>query len=175
MTSLRKIFNYDNTNESKIVDMYKRDELYENTISAVGCLFYKEINKKKKLLLIKYDDPNWPRLDDFGGRIDNVDNTIEDAIIREMQEETNHKIEKKNIKKILESKHYVPFYNKQSKYYCILVKVDDDFFVDTTIFGDHEITDNIKRKIAWYDYDECKDNLAFRLLKNQNLTDFLEK
>ena len=70
---MRKIFNYDNFTESKIIDFNDKKQMYENTISACGTLFYKIKDGKLWLLLIKYDDPNWPRLDDFGGQIDNDD------------------------------------------------------------------------------------------------------
>jgi ADP-ribose pyrophosphatase YjhB (NUDIX family) len=171
----RKIFNLDNFQESKIVALSDKDKLYDNSISAVGCLFYKITNKKIKLLLIKYEDPNWQRLDDFGGQIDESDNTIEEAVIRETREESNHIICDEYLKNIFETKNYTSFYNKLSKYYCITVKVNDDFFPNTKVFGDLEITDNIKRKVLWYDYDKCKNDLAFRILKNQKLIDFLEK
>jgi hypothetical protein len=174
-TTNRKIFNYDNQTESKIVDMTKKTELYENSVSAGGCLFYKEINNKKKLLLIKYEHPAWPRLDDFGGVIDNTDDTLENAIIREVLEESNFIITEKIMKHIFKNKKYIQFYNKQSKYTNILVKVEDDFFLDTTVFGTVETTDNINRTVSWYDYDECKELLAFRIYKNKELMDFLNK
>lgn len=66
----RKIFNLDNLNESKTVaNLSDKQQTYENSISAGGCLFYKRNEKNEiKLLLIKYDDPAWTKLDDFGGR-----------------------------------------------------------------------------------------------------------
>jgi len=62
----------------------------DKIVSAAGCLFYKKVNNDIYLLLIKYEDPNWPLLDDFGGKVDIIDNTIEDTIIRELREETNN-------------------------------------------------------------------------------------
>ena len=87
--SARKIFNYDNLNESKIVKNLKSDDLFENSISACGCLFYKIIDNQVELLLIKYKDPSWPLLDDFGGVIDTTDISVHQAMVREVSEETN--------------------------------------------------------------------------------------
>jgi len=170
----RRIFNYDNIKETKIVEnLTSKRSLYENTISACGCLFYKIVKKKIQLLLISYSDPKWPKLDDFGGKISEDDDSLIDAMVRETLEESNHKIKEKVLrKKISKGK---PFYYKQSKYYVVAMEVDDDFFPDTKIFGDFEETDNIKRKLKWYDFSSNKKNLAFRLLKNEKLMTFFNK
>ena len=173
--TLRKIFNWDNIDESKIVNWGKRDEFYANPVSAAGCLFYKEINGKKKLLLIKYDDSGWPKLDDLGGKVDDVDATIYDTIARETMEESNHVISYEFMKNMCESKQYIPFYSRHSNYYCIVVKVNDDFFPNTNVFGNLELTDNIRRTVAWVDYPECKNDLAHRIGKNYNLVNYLDR
>lgn len=165
----RKIFNKDNINESKIIDsLSNKSLLYTNSISACGCLFYRFFQNKLQLLLISYSDPNWPKLDDFGGRIDEEDLTINDAIMRETSEETNNVISKKYMLKML-SENQESFYNKQSKYYVVLKKVDCDFHPDCSVFGDLEIHDNIQRKIDWIDYDVAKPKLSLRLLCNLEL------
>jgi 8-oxo-dGTP pyrophosphatase MutT (NUDIX family) len=78
-----------------------KSKLYKNTISACGCLFYKIVNNKLKLLLISYSDPKWPKLDDFGGTIDEDDDNIIDAIVRETLEESNYKIKERSLRKKL--------------------------------------------------------------------------
>lgn len=158
---MRKVFNYDNFDESTVVDKSKLQQ-YENTISACGCLFYR-INDKTsdiEMLLIKYNDPTWPRLDDLGGQIDASDTSVFGAMSRETLEETNNQID---IKEFLNKDKAHFLYNKKSKYYFALIKVDMNFYPDTTIFGDTEFTDNIKRTIGWYKYKDIKQQLAFRL------------
>lgn len=164
----RKIFNYDNIEEFKIVESNK--DAYTNTISACGCLFYKVVNGDLYLLLISYTDPEWDRLDDFGGKIDTTDVSVIDAIIRETSEESNDIINGD----IIQRCDYYEFYNRQSKYYSIVIEVDDDFFPDTTVFGDFERADRLGRTVNWYKYDEYKDNLAFRLLNNKKLIEFFD-
>lgn len=165
----RHIFNYDNINEHKMVTSLKSDDLYKNSISACGCLLYKIKNNKIELLLIKYENKNWPLLDDFGGQIDNTDKSVYDAMVREIEEETNNVITGKIIskKKIVKT-----FYNHHSKYHLLLIQVDDEYD-DTSIFGDFEKTDNIKRTIDWYPYKDVKNKIAFRL-KIKDLTDYFD-
>jgi hypothetical protein len=170
----RKIFNYDDTSESKIIEsLMDKGNLYENTISACGCLFYKIVNNKLKLLLISYSDPKWPKLDDFGGIIDKDDDTLIDAIVRETLEESNHKIKESMLRKKLSGGK--AFYNQYSKYYVIAVEVVNDFYYDTSIFGDFEETDRIERKLKWYEFSTNKEKLALRLLNNKKLMSFLSK
>ena len=117
MEGSRKIFNFDDLNESKITKMSDKKNLYVNTISAAGCLFYKETVSGKQILLIKYADPNWSLLDDFGGKVDEKDVTIYDTIVRETMEETNNVINESHIRSLIMDKNTKYFYNKQSKYH----------------------------------------------------------
>lgn len=171
----RRIFNYDNINESTIIDNTgPKNTSYENPVSASGCLFYKIIDNRVKLLLIKYADPKWSKLDDLGGKIDYPDLSIFDAAIRETQEETNYIISKDIIlTTISEDKNSRRFYNKQSKYCLHLIRVDENFFDDTSIFGDFENSDKIYRTIGWYDLHEHKHELAYRININE-LFNFLD-
>jgi len=164
MNDYQKIFNYDNLSESKLVQMNDKKNMYTNTISAAGCLFYKNTKNGKELLLIKYADPSWPKLDDLGGKIDSNDKTIIDTIVREVGEESNNIISESQIRNLLLQKENKYFYNKQSKYYLILVKVDDKFFPDTSVFGDKEEHDKINRTINWYNFIDIKQKLAYRLV-----------
>jgi 8-oxo-dGTP pyrophosphatase MutT (NUDIX family) len=167
----RKIFNYDNLSEYKIVDFGRKKDFYDNSISAGGCLFYK---RNKQLLLIKYDDPKWPRLDDIGGQVDLNDGSIIETIIREVIEETNGKISEITLMKLFAFNKTDTFYTKKSKYCNLLVEVDDDFFTDTSVFGQIEKCDNISRTIKWYDYDKVKNQLSFRLFNNRDVIVFLD-
>ena len=169
---MRKIFNFDNFNESTIVESTKMNT-YKNNISACGCLLYKIENGKINLLLIKYTDPKWPRLDDLGGQIDIKDNSIDEAINREMSEETNgilcfdklRSLYKENCKS---------FYNRKSKYYFYAICVDNNFQNDTKVFGNLETHENIARTIGWYDYNSNKEMLAYRLFCCEDLINYFE-
>lgn len=173
-TTSRKIFNWDNIQESKIVEsLANKKYLYENSISACGCLFYKIINNKVKLLLISYESKDWPKLDDFGGRIDNTDESLSITIARETSEETNNIISYEYMMSILKNEQKY-FYNKQSKYYVALIETNDDFHSDTEKFGNIELHDNIKRSVKWCDYETVKNDLAMRLLCNIDLINFLD-
>lgn len=171
---MRKIFNLENLSESKIVKWTQKNDFYPYSISAGGCLFYKIINNKIKLLLIEYDDKTYG-LDDLGGKTDDIDNTPIETIAREVEEETNLVITKNMVNTMIINNHCMTFYNQYSRYFMILILVHDGFFPDDTIFGTYEIHDNIKRKIKWFDYDECKPNLAYRLSKNNELISYLDR
>lgn len=170
----RKIFNYDNLNESKIVSSLKvKKELYESTISACGCLFYKK--QSRELLLISYKDPNWPNYDDLGGIIDEDDDTIYETITREVAEETNGVIGEVYLRKIIQKKNHKQFYNKFCKYFFLVVCVEEDFHTNTDIFGEYESTDNIYRTINWIKYEDALEKLSVRLKKCPELLIFLNK
>jgi ADP-ribose pyrophosphatase YjhB (NUDIX family) len=172
MTS-RRIFDYDDLEETKIISsLTAKKQLYDKTISACGSLFYKK--QSKELLLISYADPGWPNYDDFGGRVDEDDESVFDTIIRETTEETNDIISKAYMKKIIKSNNHKTFYTQFCKYYFILVEVPENFHPDTTTFGNMEKTDKIKRTIDWVPYSKAKLKLAVRLKKCQELINFLD-
>jgi hypothetical protein len=175
MDKSRRIFNYENLTETKIVSsLDAKQELYPKSISAGGCLFYKKVAGQIKLLLTSYPDPKWNKLDDLGGRSDHNDNTIFETIIRETMEESNNMIDVRFLLEKIKSNDYRSFYNLKSKYYIMLVEVDDDFSKDTSIFGTFEKTDKIVRYINWYDYDTAKPKLALRLSICNDLINYLD-
>lgn len=139
------------------------DDDANSIICACGCLF---VNKySKKLLLIQYLDTN-KRLDDLGGKVDHIDNTKYDTIFREVDEESNGLINKQIISKLLLSNNYFECYSNKSKYFFLVIEVDDSFFPDTTVFGRNELCENINRVIEWHDITTVlkNRNLANRLL-----------
>ena len=173
---MRKIFNYDALDQSKIVKkLSDPNQTYPNTISSGGCLFYKKTQSKLEghdmlsVLLISYSDPHWNRLDDFGGQVDPSDQSIYQTIIRETREESNGliKLEEKTLTSAR------TFYNKSTKYYSVVIPVDPDFYPETKVFGEHETTDQIRRQIQWYPYQEVIEKLSMRLVSNKALLDFL--
>ncbi len=172
MSAPRKIFNYDNQCEWKIIEnLSDKAQNYENSVSACGCLFFRVINGQVQLLLIKYADPKWPRLDDFGGKIDLEDESIHDAMVREITEETNGVINAEVLHTFTE---HQTFYTKNSKYLLKVIQVGGTVWNNTEIFGFKENKDDDERTVSWYNYADIKDNLAFRLLFNRDLIAYLD-
>ena len=169
---IRRIFDYDNLEKSKIV-WWKGDRrsYFENTISACGCLFYKIVDGRIKLLLYNYLDSKDAPLDDFGGKVDLYDRNVYETMRREVLEETNNLID---IFYINSERFKEYFYVKFSKYYTALIEVDEDFFPDTSIFGTKECLEGIDRVIKWYDYLDSKPRLSLRIRENKFLIDHLD-
>ncbi len=114
------------------------------------------MRSRVQLLLIRCANPLRPRFDDLGGKIDIQDASLEEAMAREVCEETNG---------ILGASHIQPvarYYNPAAKYVLSLVRVDESFAADTTVFGTQEYG-NHERIIDWYDYDSVRSMLATRL------------
>jgi hypothetical protein len=140
-------------------------------VSACGCLFYRfNSNNVLQLLLIKYKDKNWPRLDDFGGQVDKNDEDLYATIYRETLEESNGFINITLDRPNYKSVKY--FYNHKSKYFFMLAHVD--LYKDTTVFGNVEIHDNINRIVSWFDYIPNKKKLAYRLMYCNTLIEHLD-
>lgn len=172
----RKIFNLDDLSESKIVTLQtKKTQSYANSISACGCLIYKIENNKVKLLLIRYfNQKKNNKLDDFGGKVDNIDNSAFETIARETSEETNDIITKKYVFDKIISNKYTSYYTRSAKYYFIAIQCDDDFCPNTKIFGKEEKHEKIPREIRWFDYVINKKKIAKRLLDNTDLIKHLD-
>jgi ADP-ribose pyrophosphatase YjhB (NUDIX family) len=175
---MRKVFNYDNWQESKLMPT-DRLSGYKRTVSAAGFLFV----NTHSILLINYD--NKPLLDDFGGKIDTCDESILDAAIRELREETNGVINAMAVDEsiIIDNAKYPisHFYTQEFKYVVFVVAVNDDFYAVNTvntidIFDNIEHTNNIPRTIAWHPLNitiNQLDSLALRLSKNSKLINYL--
>lgn len=104
---------------------------------------------------------SWPKLDDFGGQVDHDGKSPLETIIREVVEETNGVISREMMVDML-AVCYKTHYNNYSKYYGV-IDVPDDFFQDTSVFGGVELVDNIYRTVNWYNLQEFKDSLCYRL------------
>ena len=111
MKESRRIFDYDNLDKTKIVN--NTHNMYKNSITATGCLFYKIVDNKVMVLLVKYADKNWPLLDDFGGKIMLNDNSVLNAAIRKTTSETNNVINDELIADIISTSDHNTFYNKK--------------------------------------------------------------
>jgi len=181
----QRLFNYENLEESTIINKEDWKRPFVNCISACGVLFYKVVDNKVKLLLINYHKQKDSCLDDFGGKIKVMDKSLVNAMTREVSEETNYIITPEYLNIVIYRYSTRTFYNRHAKYYMWLVEVDNTFYPDTTIFGDYELlrhTNSRKtrwdipenyRMIRWYDYECVKDKLAKRLLHNHELIYYL--
>ncbi len=163
----RKIFNYDNLTESKtVVNLKDMANLYEHSISACGCVLYKHINGEVHLLLVKYTNPKFPLLDDLGGKIELTDESLFEAMAREVAEETNQVISHAELQRLVistDSIHH--YYNHLCKYYATIVKVPEDYLADTSIFGSVETGNQIGRTLQWFRIsDLSKRDLARRIV-----------
>ena len=147
----RKFFDYNNISIS-------RKRPFKNSISACGCLFYKN-QGSLQLLLIEYENPEKPYLDDFGGKIEMNDASVLDAMVREVAEETNFLLPPDTLYPMLtDAKSH---YNRNCKYFGKLIEVDDTFFPDTSVFGKKE--GKHVRSVGWYNYVDVKHRLAPRI------------
>ena len=138
----------------------------KKSIRAGGLLLYKKFDDKIHFLMIKSKYDNEYKYEDFGGRTDIVDSSIEDTIIREVFEESNEQITREQSKKAMDNLDggynvYIPI----CKYLLIIRKTNDDF--KPKDFGDREIHDNLERTVEWFPIDEWNDkSVHFRLGSN---------
>jgi ADP-ribose pyrophosphatase YjhB (NUDIX family) len=129
----------------KSISLKERPTFYIDgfELRAGGVLFYRTIQDKKELLLIKKGE----QYEDIGGKTDIGDTCIQDTVSREVEEETNSVIKKQYIRKQLDQGH--PFYSK-TKYALYFIKANKyERKLCTEDFGDKEINDNIVRTLHW--------------------------
>ncbi len=146
-----------------------RPTFYTNNypIRAGGVIFYHqdELTKNIKILL-QYTERTTDNIkrflyEDIGGKTDNIDTCINDTIIREVIEETNNIITKEILEKYF-SKEHKSIYLKKSKYYLVLVKVDNDIKnLDRRSFGKIESSSNKKRQFFWIDSNRLSKGTPF--------------
>ena len=156
---------------------HERNTLYlddDRPVTASGALIYKNI--KNKLYLLVSDNRN--KYEDIGGKIDPEDATIQDAAGREIEEETNGMIKKKDIiDRLKKTTQYI--YMPKSKYVVYLVEAtENEQKLKKEDFGTKEIHDGFDRTIGWISREElCKPNvIKFKLnwrLKSKALFDKL--
>ena len=143
--------------------MDKRPTFFANndenqSIRAGGIIFYKldPLTKQIKMLM-QYTERLNQRTnikrhvyEDIGGKTDEIDNNINDTIMREVVEETNGIITKEIVKEHLDKANQ-SYYLKHSKYYLILVEADKNIVnIDRRAYGKEEINGK-KRQFHWID------------------------
>jgi hypothetical protein len=178
------------TNIKRKCFYYEDDE--EKPILAAGILFIKEEKGKKFVLLQKVIKKNKPdEYSDFGGKIDEKDDTVIDTISRELGEEINfglYEKEKKDniyldtIQKLKDMilKNIVKIiYQKTAKYLVIIAKLPKNIMLDFEKISDFEKLDKINRIVDWISYEDfIKNNpnqIHPRLWGNQILQFFTPK
>jgi len=143
----------------------------DKQIKAGGIIFYR-LNKKTKqteFLLIKCNN----KYEDFGGKTDPDDNSIEETAAREAEEESNNIFNRHEILKNIDKADLI--YSKFSKYLIYFIKTNVNY--EPSKFGSMEIFEKIPRTVEWVSYSKIRKNgfskkyLHIRLLFN----DFFKK
>lgn len=139
---------------TKRIIIKKRKEFFFNDdpskpILAAGLILYKMSGSKMHLLMISKS-----KIEDIGGKIEHIDKSVHETVIREVSEETNNILSMtldrlKNCNQI-----YIP----SSKYVIHIVKANNsEKNLNSDDFGDYEIDesskDMSKRNIIWIDLD----------------------
>lgn len=117
-------------------------------IKAGGVLFYYYNKNENKLKFLMIN--NKGKYEDFGGRTEDIDKSIEYTVSREVEEESNKIFLRNDVLNIISSN--FPLYIKHSKYVLYICEIDKNY--DTTIFGSKEFHDNIYRTVEWIDYED---------------------
>jgi len=143
--------------------LYNKDPELE--IRAGGAIFYKiDENSTVQFMMLNARG----KYEDFGGKTDLIDESINHTIAREVDEESNHIFDKNDIlKRILK---LTPCYTRTSKYQIYFVKLTKaESQLDVSIFGDKEIHDDIYRTVEYISIDQLmdknfiKNKLCYRL------------
>lgn len=120
------------------------DDNVNKPIRAGGVIIYKFINNIMYVLLIERNG----LYEDIGGCTEESDKTHIDTVVREVYEESNKLIKRKNTRNKLKKAY--SYYIPNSKYII--------YFIEATIrqqnmtsndFGNYELHDNIERTINW--------------------------
>ena len=154
---------YSDKKDDRPTFLYNNDPELE--IRAGGAIFYKiDENSTVQFMMLNARD----KYEDFGGKTDLIDKSINHTIAREVDEESNHIFNKKDILKRI--KQLVPCYTRTSKYQIYFIKLtEEESKLDVSVFGDKEIHDDIPRTVEYISIDNLKDKdfiknkLCFRL------------
>jgi 8-oxo-dGTP pyrophosphatase MutT (NUDIX family) len=137
-------------------------------LRAGGVLFYRTIQDKKEILMIKKGE----RWEDIGGKTDIGDTCIEDTVAREVDEETNSVIKKQYIRKQLDTG--FPVYSA-TKYVLYFIKANQyERKLCTEDFGTTEFVDNICRTLHWISLENVKTITLHPRLSLQSILSFFK-
>jgi hypothetical protein len=141
--------------------LYKNNPMME--IRAGGLILYRhdKCMTEPEFLMIGA----WNRYEDFGGRTDISDKSIEDTICREVDEESNGILPMEEMLELIKNEEQI--YCEKSKYMVYVVKTKIHY--NPIEFGDWEICDGIPRTVEWIKLSQlldkkfCKKQLHIRL------------
>jgi len=177
-----------------------------NQIKGVGILFTRIDENGETQLLVqetgkhkkkKYSE----KISDFGGKVDDTDSSPIFTASRELHEESNGALYRKEskkaknedeqiknkqtkkyldineLKKIVQNHKYKVIYSSNSKYLLYLVNFPSTINVDFTKTGAYEQFDKIKRDVKWISVTEFNSNYKtkknhYRLFNNDLITYF---
>ena len=111
---------------------------------AAGALLYQKSGNQTFFLLINRNG----RYEDFGGRVEVIDNTVIDTVAREVVEESNGVINNSFIRSLLNKRGPV-LHSPISQYFMYFRRVHESVIYKPEFFGDCEIHDNIVRTVEW--------------------------
>jgi hypothetical protein len=161
--------------KNKTRPIFLLDKQEDQIVKSGGIIFYRFSKGIMELLI----NENRGMIEDLGGCTDIQDKDIFSTVAREVEEESNNKFIKKDIKKrIKKTKHYV--YMKKSKYVVYFLECTNEESKFKTIdFGNKEIHDDVFRTIKWIPLDIflLKEVIQFKLnfrLKNKKIFDMLK-
>jgi len=175
-----------------------------NQIKGVGILFTRIDENGETQLLVqetgkhkkkKYSE----KISDFGGKVDDTDSSPIFTASRELHEESNGALYRKEskkaknedeqiknkqtkkyldineLKKIVQNHKYKVIYSSNSKYLLYLVNFPSTINVDFTKTGAYEQFDKIKRDVKWISVTEFNSNYKtkknhYRLFNNDLMT-----
>lgn len=134
-------------------------------IRAGGVIVYRKNKNHSVDLLLIFSRGIY---EDIGGRTDIKDTDIYDTVAREVEEETNKIILCESIKDRLTRSKYV--YCAKSKYVIFLVEAtENEACLESNIFGNIEIHDNISRLIKWISVDTVLDASVIKYKLNYRM------
>lgn len=134
-------------------------------IRAGGVIIYRKTKDNNIDLLLIFSRGVY---EDIGGRTDNNDDNIYDTVAREVEEETNKVITYDSIVDRLSDAKYVYF--SQSKYIIFIVEATKkESKLDSEVFGDTEIHDNISRSIQWVPLDTILETSVIKYKLNYRM------
>ncbi len=94
--------------------------------------------------------------EDFGGKSDPVDKSIEDVAVRECVEELNFQVDRSFIATQIATTSSFRYEISECKYMLYIVNVPVEYMTtfSTELFGEQEVLTGIKRTVHWIGYDE---------------------
>jgi hypothetical protein len=144
--SKKKIVNYKNNRPTFV---YRNNS--ENHIRAGGLILYRYDTNMEEFcfLMIKSNG----KYEDFGGRTEKVDSSIEDTICREADEESNGILRMKKMLDLVENEQ--PIYCNKSKYMVYIIHISE--YYNPKNFGVREFHDDIPRTVEWVPISKILD------------------